>query len=355
MPSIRFQQFLETIHTYLDQRDTYKETLDLFKKELYEEESLHNILENYDDHEFENLKKTIVDFINQYRNEIEDLHNHLDELSTKLQIIIHKNNHLLERKRHSDTNFDLFYNKYQSDIQQVHREAISIGPKINQIYQLLKDQDRLGQNHLDSSQSFVSQTTRYPKSNILIPQVQFPLILNENTSFDHKKLFKQDNLHLESFHVKLDFTWKSNQNKALGNLISLVFLSRDEQETILEISATSNHYGKDCLYLYYKRKQKTLGYGILIEKTGSSRYHETRYKLIIHRDKKQLQLSIQNICGSNQSNIIPLAKPILYKGDRYDFEEWITKKSLETPAQLSYIDIGTPRALPSTINHLHIS
>ena len=129
---IRFQQFLEIIHQYLEKRGHYQKHIAYFQKELAEETCLREILESFDESEFQNLRHSIESFLEDYEEEVKESRDTLDELARELKDIIHHNNRLLQKNK----SLEKFYQDYAEQTRLTTQRVQTIEDKISDIYSI---------------------------------------------------------------------------------------------------------------------------------------------------------------------------------------------------------------------------
>lgn len=341
---VRFQQFLDLIHYYLDKRGEYQEHIQYFQDELSEEMYLKEILESFDEREFQNLKDSIESFLENYKEEVKESHDSLDNLAIQLKEIIHHNNRLINKNK----TLEKFYQQYGEQTKLTTQRVRAIEDKITDIYQILQDNDR-NTNQYRQTLQWSQRPTSQSHLRCMIPKISLPIDLKKHPNISHLDLFKEE-FSLTKFKLTVDFSWCPADTKSGGVLAILGLQDKSEREYQLEISSPSTHYGKSSLHLYLKQEGKAIHHGSILEYTGSDQNSTQNIHLEISLEA-QWNLTIGNQDTRSSKYKIP---PIQYRGDRYTFESWLHKKKVDIPNKLSNIALGTSNALSVIIRRLMV-
>lgn len=344
---VRFQQFLDLIHYYLDKRGEYQEHIQYFQDELSEEMYLKEILESFDEREFQNLKDSIESFLENYEEEVKESHDSLDNLAIQLKEIIHHNNRLINKNK----TLEKFYQQYGEQTKLTTQRVRAIEDKITDIYQILQDNDRNNytQTEKDSKKLnlFEKKTSHHLKNSVIMPRISLPYTLNYKSDISHLELFRED-FRLTQFKLTIHFSWKPNESSNGGILAVFSLGYSSDKMYKLEISSPSNNYGKISLNIYLKHNDKVLLYGSLLDYTGPER-NIIQHILVEINSQDTWKLKINGNPSNHRHRF-----PILYKGERYTLESWFKKKNYELPLYLGEIKIGLAKGLPVKIDRFVI-
>lgn len=350
-PPIRFQQFLEIIHQYLEKRGHYQEHIAYFQKELAEETCLREILESFDESEFQNLRHSIESFLDDYEEEVKESRDTLDELARELKDIIHHNNRLLQKNK----SLEKFYQDYAEQTRLTTQRVQTIEDKISDIYQLLRDNDRIDEDRLLVASH--QQTTAIPTSlgsaspqRFILPKIKLPFTFTPDTNLSHSQLFREP-FALTQFKLAIDFKWCPSDTTSDGILAILKLDCSSGIPYQLKISSPTNHYGKSALHLYLIQEGKVIHHGSILEYAGQQQNITQLVSLEIG-GTHHWNLSVRT--GKNKDRLLDKIPPIYYRGERYYFEEWLKKKHYPLPSKLGNICLGGANALPITIQRMTI-